>query len=63
MRWSNLQQNKCPKCGSLLIYRGLGVYDDDTLQCDFRITETKFNELKNKLELDQLEKEREGWER
>ncbi len=63
MKWQNLQQNKCPMCGALLIYRGLGMWDDDTLLCDFKITDIKLQQLKNKIELDNLEKDREGWER
>lgn len=50
MDWSNLKENKCPKCRADLIIRGFfdGLYFCKNEMCDFKISPTKFDQIVSK---------------
>lgn len=53
MRWKNLQDMECPKCGNMLNK----PHNDETyfcsnLDCDFKIGEERFNEVVGSLYTD-----------
>lgn len=53
MNWSNLPQNKCPKCGKDLT---VGLKTENGLMthpCGFKISEVKFAQLSTKIQQDQ----------
>lgn len=47
MNWHNLQENKCPKCGSDIAFGG--NYGDEltcvNYSCDFKITARRMEEI------------------
>lgn len=50
MNWSNLRENRCPKCGKNLTFDlniGFGLVFCKNLACSFKITPKKFNEIVN----------------
>lgn len=57
MNWSNLPNNKCPKCGKDFMI-GLKVENGIMLHpCDFKISETKYAELSAKIKQQSYEKQ------
>lgn len=51
MNWLNLQQNKCPKSNDPISISGLLMpeYQCTNSTCDFKISETRFNEILREL--------------
>lgn len=58
MKWRNLINNRCPRCGSGLIYKAdtqlfeCALYDEDPkgfFSCDFSISKGKIEVVKQKI--------------
>lgn len=63
MKWYLLERGKCPKCEQELHQRTVAdVLACNTPACDFKISRTKYEELKNKITLDRMDRERETFE-
>ena len=58
LNWKNIKNNKCPKCDS-----GLEQFDEvyKCVDCDFVITEDRYNSLIDDLDRDEKKKEMEGF--
>lgn len=51
INWINLKDKRCPKCGFILVVRGLldPTFNCSNLNCDFKISGMKFNSVLSKM--------------
>lgn len=64
MRWKNLLEDRCPKCGSGIYATDPGVHCKGVGQgCDFFITQERLQELKEKMFAETGDNERKRWKR